>query len=174
MAKKITLTRQDVTSPGKSKPKRIDPAALQRADKELQRAKEQREAAMKKRTAVPTRCSKQIPAEYFTTFQEVEPGRWAAIGVSADRPTGPAGDQSDPLTATNLDWSGYTICPHCGSKYVFQCGACRHLSCQGAARQEESGQVWVACPWCGTEGYLAGQIESLDGHAAAGKGKPAK
>jgi hypothetical protein len=58
---------------------------------------------------------------------------------------------------------GNIKCPYCdGGRWLFiKCG-CGMLSCAGGVK-EYGGKYLHVCPWCGTEGYLKGEIEKVSG-----------
>jgi hypothetical protein len=58
---------------------------------------------------------------------------------------------------------GSIKCPHCdGGRWSFiKCG-CGMLSCAGGVK-EHGGKYLHVCPWCGTEGYVQGEIEKVSG-----------
>lgn len=168
MNRKIRVQRQGVVSSEDRKRVRIGRDQVQRMNEELERTRAERDVAMiARRVAVLSRCSQQESAEYVIIFGEVAEGKWAVVDVSISSHTGSAGDEAALLTATGLDWTGYTGCPYCGNESVFK--HCGHLSCQGAAYQK-SGKTWVRCPWCGTTSYLEGAFDDVSGERAGDKG----
>lgn len=54
-------------------------------------------------------------------------------------------------------------CPYCdgGSGSFIKCG-CGMLSCAGGVEEYEGKRRHV-CPWCGSKGYIGGEIEKLSG-----------
>jgi hypothetical protein len=58
---------------------------------------------------------------------------------------------------------GSIKCPYCeGGKWAFiECG-CGMLSCSGGVK-EYGGKYLHVCPWCGTEGYVKGEVEKVSG-----------
>jgi len=168
MSRIMRVQRQGVVSSEDRKRIHIGRDQVQRMSEELERTRAERDVAMiARRVAVPSRCSQQENAEYFIIFEEAAEGKWAVVDVSMARHTGPAGDEAALLTATGLDWTGYTGCPYCSSESVFK--HCGRLSCQGSAYQK-SGKTWVRCPLCGTTSYLEGAFDDVSGERAGDKG----
>lgn len=83
----------------------------------------------------------------------------------------PSSGSSTPVTTpktttidmSSLDSSGVK-CPYCdgGDWRFIKCGTCGKLSCAGGPK-EPDGRYLHKCPWCGTEGYITGEIERVDG-----------
>ncbi|MBU4266055.1 MAG: hypothetical protein KKE96_02390 [Candidatus Altiarchaeota archaeon] len=57
-------------------------------------------------------------------------------------------------------------CPYCdGGKLAFVRCECGKLSCSGGVCEREDKHLFK-CPWCGSEGYIEGEIQKVSGKMA--------
>jgi len=74
----------------------------------------------------------------------------------------PYGSKAVSIDLHEIDYENIK-CPYCqGGKWsLIKCG-CGKLSCSGGVKAH-AGKYLFKCPWCGSEGYLEGQISQVTG-----------
>jgi hypothetical protein len=114
------------------------------------------------------RCSA-TKREFIVLLKRKHPDRvYRVVKIATeDTVSHPDSGLSRTVKALDIDVNeieyGGIKCPYCkGGNWSFiKCG-CGMLSCAGGVKEYE-GKYLHVCPWCGTEGYVKGEIEKVSG-----------
>lgn len=87
--------------------------------------------------------------------------------ITDDKDSRPGFDSLSNTKALEVDIDEIEIsdiqCPYCegGEWCIIKCG-CGELSCAGGIKKIGDQYLHI-CPWCGTKGYVSGEIDKLSG-----------